>query len=265
MGAVLPLVVLATTAACIASQALISGVYSLTLQAIQLGYLPRVSIRHTSAHAQGQIYIPVVNWLLMLACVGLIFGFGSSSRLAAAYGIAVTLTMLVTTLQFYLVAHFTWGWTASGLCHSSCRAGIAELCFFFANAVKIHDGGWFPLVVAIGLFTIMTTWRTGRQLIVREQDRSALSQEEFLASLKLSKSLIRVPGTAVFMCGSRGRTPVAMLHNIKHNKVMHEKCHLHHHRHRRCPLRPSRPAGRTRKTRRWRPPTHRPLRLHAGA
>jgi KUP system potassium uptake protein len=221
--AVLPLVVLATAAACIASQALISGLYSLTLQAVQFGFLPRVSIRHTSAHARGQIYVPVVNWVLMLCCVGLIFGFGSASRLAAAYGIAVTLTMLVTSLQFFYVAHSNWGWSRVRVLAIVVPAVTAEVSFFSANAVTVLDGGWFPAVVAAGLFTVMTTWRTGRRLIVRDQERGAISQEDFLGSLKLSKSLVRVPGTAVFMSGTRGRTPVAMLHNLKHNKVMHER------------------------------------------
>ena len=219
----LPLTLLATASAVIASQALISGVYSLTLQASQLGCLPRVGIRHTSAHAKGQIYVPAVNWMLMLACVGLVLGFKESKALAAAYGIAVTMTMAVTTILLFAAARSHWGWSLPKALALAIPALIAELAFFSANATKIIDGGWFPLVAGAVLFTIMTTWRTGRLLIVREQDASALTQEDFLASLKYGHGPTRVPGTAVFMSGSKGRTPIAMLHNLKHNRVLHER------------------------------------------
>jgi KUP system potassium uptake protein len=219
----LPLVILATAATVIASQALITGVYSLTLQAIQMGYLPRVRVRHTSAHTRGQIYVPAVNWFLMLACVALVIAFGSSSKLAAAYGIAVTLTMIVTTLQFTFVARKNWNWSLAVVVPLAVGFFVSEICFFSANAVKILEGGWFPLVMGIALFTIMTTWRTGRQLIAREINQGLLTQEEFFESIKLSKSLLRVQGTAVFMSGARGLVPVAMLHNIKHNKVIHQR------------------------------------------
>lgn len=219
----LPLVILATAATVIASQALITGVYSLTLQAIQMGYLPRVRVRHTSAHTRGQIYVPSVNWFLMLACVALVIAFGSSSKLAAAYGIAVTLTMIVTTLQFTFVARNTWNWSLGAVIPLALGFFISEVCFFSANAVKIFEGGWFPLVMGVALFTIMTTWRTGRQLIAKEINQGLLTQEEFFESIKLSKSLLRVQGTAVFMSGARGLVPVAMLHNIKHNKVIHQR------------------------------------------
>ena len=219
----LPFVGLATISAVIASQGLISGTYSLTLQAMQLGYLPRVSIRHTSAHTRGQIYVPVVNWVLMLACLGLVFGFGTSTKLAAAYGVGVTLTMMVTTLLFFFVARGRWGWGVWKAGAVTALFIVMEITFFFGNAAKIPDGGWFPLVVALGLFIVMTTWRKGRQLMLDEQNLGGLTQEEFLASMKVGKQITRVSGTAVFMCGSRGRTPIALLHNLKHNKVIHER------------------------------------------
>lgn len=219
----LPLVALATVSTVIASQALISGVYSLTLQANQLGCLPRVSIRHTSAHTRGQIYVPVVNWALMLACIGLVLGFKDSKALAAAYGIAVTMTMIVTTVLLYFAARGHWGWGVARALPLAAIALAVELAFFGANISKIPAGGWFPLVMGALIFTVMTTWREGRRLILREQEASALSQEDFLASLSYGKGPVRVPGTAVFMSGSRGRTPVALLHNLKHNKVMHER------------------------------------------
>ena len=219
----LPLVVLATVSAIIASQALISGVYSLTLQANQLGCLPRVGIRHTSAHTRGQIYVPVVNWALMLACVGLVLGFKDSKSLAAAYGIAVTMTMMVTTGLFYYAARSQWGWSRALTLSLVVPALVVELSFFGANVTKIPAGGWFPLVAGGLIFTVMTTWRKGRELIRREQEASALSQEDFLISLSYGRGPVRVAGTSVFMCGSLGRTPVALLHNLKHNKVLHER------------------------------------------
>lgn len=221
--ALLPLVVLATLAACIASQALITGVYSLTLQAIQLGYLPRMSIKHTSAHTRGQIYVPTINWLLLVACLALVFGFGSSSRLASAYGVAVALTMVMTTVLLFFAVRSQWGWgwfRSLALCVPLL---ITEVAFSAANLIKIPDGGWFPLATGAVLFAVMTTWRRGRQLILREQEAGALSQEDFLASLQYGHGPVRVPGTAIFMGGNRGRTPVAMLHNLKHNKVLHER------------------------------------------
>ncbi len=221
--ALLPLVVLATLAACIASQALITGVFSLTLQATQLGCLPRVGIKHTSAHTRGQIYVPAINWMLMLACLALVFGFGSSSRLASAYGVAVALTMLTTTTLFFFAARSQWGWGWAKALALCVPLFLIELVFSGANAAKIPDGGWFPLVMGTALFTVMTTWRRGRQLILREQEAGALSQEDFLASLQYGKGPLRVPGTAIFMGGNRGRTPIAMLHNLKHNKVLHER------------------------------------------
>jgi len=221
--ALIPMVILAAAATVIASQALITGTYSLTLQAIQLGYLPRLGIRHTSAHTRGQIYIPTINWMLMLACVILVKVFGSSEALAAAYGIAVTLTMMVTTLLFFFAARYSWGWDLNRVAPIVVIALAIETTFFGANALKILDGGWLPLVVGAFLLIIMTTWRKGRQLVRENLDKATFSQDELIESLKSSERLIRVPGTAVFMSANSQRAPNALMHNMKHNKVIHER------------------------------------------
>jgi KUP system potassium uptake protein len=216
-----PMVILATLATVVASQALISGAYSLTRQAVQLGYLPRVTIVHTSGKTEGQIYIPEVNWLLMLACVALVLGFRESSSLADAYGIAVTGTMAITSMLFYFVARDLWHW-------SRLRAGSLlalflcfDLSFFVACSAKIAHGGWFPLLVATGIFTIMLTWKRGRTLLAERIASDALPLGLFLADLENTKPY-RVPGTAVFLTSSRTGTPNVLLHHFKHNKVLHE-------------------------------------------
>ncbi len=217
-----PLVILATMATVIASQALISGVFSITMQAMQLGYLPRMAVRHTSSSERGQIYLPQMNWWLMLSCMGLVIGFGSSSNLAAAYGIAVTTTMVVTTVLLYRVAQKRWDWSkrrAAFVCGSFL---ILELCFLGANSLKIPEGGWFPLVAGALIFVIMTTWQKGRRHVQAELETRLLPIEFFLQSLDIEKPL-RVPGTAVFMSGNPHGTPLALLHNIKHNRVLHER------------------------------------------
>lgn len=217
-----PLVALATVATVIASQALISGAYSLTMQAIQLGYLPRLEILHTSSAARGQIYMPQINWALMLACIGLVAGFRTSSNLAAAYGIAVTLTMLATTVLFYFAARRLWRWSrprAAGLC---AVFGAVELAFFGANVLKILHGGWFPLVVAAALFAVMTTWKRGRLVLWNRLQKVLLPRDQFFADIAANPPR-RVPGTAVFMAGNPDGTPVALLHNIKHNRILHER------------------------------------------
>jgi KUP system potassium uptake protein len=220
--AVYPLVILATAAAVIASQALISGAYSLTMQAIQLGYFPRLVIQHTSHAEKGQIYMPQVNWALMVACVGLVVGFRTSSNLAAAYGIAVTLTMAITTVLFYFAAQRLWGWSpwVAGLVCSAFL--IIEGSFLAANALKIAHGGWFPLVVGAAIFTLMATWKTGRRILRAKLAAATLPYEIFLDDVKANPP-VRVPGTAVFMSGSAEGTPIALLHNLKHNKVLHER------------------------------------------
>jgi KUP system potassium uptake protein len=217
-----PLVVLATMAAVIASQALISGAYSLTMQAIQLGYFPRLVISHTSHAERGQIYMPQVNWTLMLACVGLVLGFQSSTNLAAAYGIAVSLTMAITTVLFYFAARRLWGWSKG-------RAGLGcafflfiDLSFLGANMLKIGHGGWFPIVVGIAIFTLMSTWKTGRHILRARLAASTLPYDLFLQDVR-QHSPQRVPGTAVFMAGNPDGAPLALLHNLKHNKVLHQR------------------------------------------
>ena len=220
--AALPLVMLATAATVIASQALISGTYSLTLSAVQLGYLPRIAIRHTSEHTRGQIYIPFVNRCLMAACVALVLAFRTSGNLAAAYGVAVTMTMLITTILFYFVARHLWRWSVLRTLPLCAVFAFLELAFLGANLAKFFDGGWFPLAAGALVFTLMTTWATGRRLVRASLEKSALSQEELITSLGRGQTL-RVPGTAVFLTSMPGRTPVALLHSLKHYRAIHER------------------------------------------
>jgi len=220
--ATIPLVVLATMATVIASQALISGAYSITMQATQLGLLPRMNIRHTSLTEYGQIYIPAVNWLLMISCIIVVLGFRSSTNLAAAYGIAVTSTMAITTIIFYIVARERWRWSlplAGGLCAFFL---LIDLAFFGANIIKIPHGGWFPIVVAIVLFIVMTTWKKGRRLLAGRLMSNTLPLKEFLSDVaKVNPH--RVSGTAVFMSGNAEGTPNALVQNLEHNRVLHEQ------------------------------------------
>jgi KUP system potassium uptake protein len=218
-----PQVALATVATVIASQAVISGAYSLTRQAVQLGYSPRLDIEHTSARERGQIYVPGINWVLMLSCIGLVLGFGSSSRLAAAYGIAVTSTMVITTILFYVVVRRRWRWQAATAV-LLCGAFLAvDLAFFGANALKIAHGGWFPLALAAAVFTLMATWKTGRRILGERLARTTIPLESFLDGLTAGEpAVVRVRGTAVFMYGNTRGTPPALLHNLKHNKALHE-------------------------------------------
>ena len=220
--ATLPLVLLATAATVIASQALITGTYSLTLSAVQLGYLPRISIRHTSEHARGQIYIPLVNWALMLACLALVVTFRSSSNLAAAYGVAVTMTMLITTILFGFVARLLWHWSLPATLAVCSVFGIIEAGFLAANLTKFFHGGWFPIAIGTLIFAVMTTWATGRKLVRTRLDQSALSHEALVESLN-RRPPITVPGTAIFLTSTRGRTPIAMLHSLKHFGAIHQR------------------------------------------
>jgi KUP system potassium uptake protein len=223
-----PLVILSTGATIIASQALISGAFSLTMQAIQMGYLPRMHILHTSTEESGQIYIPQVNLLLAVGCISLVLGFESSSALASAYGIAVTLTMLTTTALFYFATRRVWGWKSSTSLLLCVTFALVELAFFASNALKVLHGGWLPLLIGALLFYAMTTWKQGREYI-REQFRLALPLSEFLASINLSGVLsanyspYRVKGTAIFLTSSPVATPNALLQNLKHNHVIHER------------------------------------------
>jgi KUP system potassium uptake protein len=219
--ALLPLVCLATAAAIIASQALISGSFSITRQAIQLGLAPRLDVEHTSAREMGQIYVPQVNWALMFATLLIVIGFGSSSAVAAAYGIAVTLTMIITVLLLYVVMTERWRWPKPAAVTLLVIFLSIDLAFFGANALKLKQGGWVTLVVALLLFTLMTTWKTGRRLVGERLSERAVPLDDFLAMVaKLSP--VRVPGTAVFMTAQATGTPAALAHNLRYNKVLHE-------------------------------------------
>ncbi len=220
--ALIPLVALATAAAVIASQALISGAFSLTMQGIQLGYIPRLAIEHTSERERGQIYLPQVNMALAIACLGLVLEFRSSSNLAAAYGIAVTLTMGITTLLFHFAARRLWNWPWWLSAIVCIPAFVIEMAFFGANALKIAHGGWFPLVVGVALFTLMATWKRGRQLLWQRVRSSSIPADKFIESIE-RRQPSRVDGTAVYMAGNSDGTPLALLHNLKHNKVLHRR------------------------------------------
>ena len=220
--ALLPMVGLATAAAIIASQALISGAFSLTQQAIQLGYCPRLDIDHTSGEEIGQVYVPQVNWALMLSTILIVIGFGSSTALAAAYGIAVTLTMVITAMLLQVVAIERWGWPPALAYAVTGVFLIIDLAFFGANVLKITHGGWLPLVIGAWLFTLMTTWKTGRQLVAARLTARAVPIESFIATVEQSHP-VRVPGTAVFMTGQAKGTPPALAHNFRHNKVLHHQ------------------------------------------
>jgi KUP system potassium uptake protein len=220
--ALYPLVVLATAAAVIASQAIISGAFSLTMQAIQLGYSPRLRAIYTSERVIGQIYVPVVNWGLMLACVALVLGFRTSSNLAAAYGVAITTTMLITTVLFYVVARRRWHWPAAAALPIAAFFITIDLAFFGANMLKIAHGGWFPLLVSAAILFLMLTWRKGRRVLRDRLGEICIPLNDFISELK-TQNIRRVSGTAVYMSGNRFGTPLALLHNLKHNKVLHEQ------------------------------------------
>ncbi|HVJ91793.1 MAG TPA: KUP/HAK/KT family potassium transporter, partial [Labilithrix sp.] len=215
------LIGIATVAAIIASQAMISGSFSLTQQAVQLGYWPRMTIRHTSDRAAGQIYVPEVNFALLVGCIILVLAFQDSSRFASAYGIAVTGTMSITSILFYGVAR-RWGWSAFTAGGLVALFLIFDLAFFGANVHKISDGGWFPVTVGIVMFTLMTTWRRGRELLGRAFQEQALPLDAFMADLAETKPH-RVVGTAVFMTSNPDGVPPVMLHYFKHSKVLHEQ------------------------------------------
>jgi KUP system potassium uptake protein len=220
--ALLPLVVLATAATIIASQAVVSGAFSLTRQAVQLGYLPRVTIVHTSSEEIGQIYVPTMNRLLMAGTLGLVLGFGSSTNLAAAYGVAVTTTMVITTLLMNVVVRKLWHWSWPFSIVFSTPFLLVNSSFFSAALIKVPHGGWFPLLVGIVLFTVMTTWRRGRKILGERLKTQVLPTDALIQSLELAPPM-RVPGTAVFMAGNRHGTPPVLLHNLKWNKILHER------------------------------------------
>jgi KUP system potassium uptake protein len=218
----LPMVALATLATVIASQAVISGAYSLTRQAIQLGYCPRLIIEHTSEREIGQVYLPWINWGLYLAVVGLVLGFGSSSNLAGAYGIAVTATMAIDSLLIFIVMRRLWHWPLVVAAPISALFLIIDLSFFSANIVKLLEGGWFPVVVGVGVFVLLSTWKRGREILFERLHPGAIALAPFIKSIT-EHPPARVPGTAVFLTASQEGVPHALLHNLNHNKVLHER------------------------------------------
>ncbi len=220
--AIYPMVIMATAAAVIASQAVISGSYSLAMQSMQLGYSPRLQIEHTSEREIGQIYIPEVNWALMIACIGLVIGFKSSSNLAAAYGVAITNTMVITTVLFYHLAKDGWKWPLPAALGLSGLFLLVDLSFWGPNMLKIPAGGWFPLVVAGIVYLLMTTWRSGRRLLASRMKAREIPVTDFIDNV-MRHPPTRVPGTAVFMFSDPQGTPRALLHNLKHNRVLHEQ------------------------------------------
>jgi len=220
--ALYPLVVLATAAAIIASQAIISGAFSLTRQAVQLGYSPRLKIEHTSSREIGQIYVPTVNWALMLVTCALVLGFQTSSNIAGAYGVALSTLMAITTFMFYVMCREVWQWSRA---RAMLVVGLflaMDIPFLIANALKIRNGGWVPLAMAIGIYLLMTTWKRGREILSKRMLEKTVPLKMLLADLA-AEPPIRVPGTAVFMYGTADGTPPALVHNLVHNKVLHEK------------------------------------------
>lgn len=220
--ALYPLVILSTVATIIASQAVISGSFSMARQLVQLGFMPRLFIQHTSTEEIGQIYVPRVNWMLMVATLGLVFGFRSSENLAAAYGVAVTTTMVITSIIFYYVCREKWNWSIPAAASLTASFLIADIAFFAANIIKIEHGGWFPLVIAGGMFVSMSTWKRGREILGSRLKESMRPLSEFFEQIKKDKP-VRVPGTAVFLTGNLDLTPHALLHNLRHNHVLHER------------------------------------------
>ena len=217
----LPLVALATAAAIIASQALISGAFSLTRAAIQLGYAPRLNVEHTSSWEMGQVYVPQVNWFLAISCVLIVITFQSSAALAAAYGIAVALTMLITGALLPIVGRMRWRWPVPAVVAFVLVFVVIDLSYVAGNAFKILDGGWLPLVIAAMIFTLMTTWKTGRRLVAERLTARAFPLEDFVAGVAADRPT-RVDGTAVFMTAQPIGTPAALAHNLRYNKILHE-------------------------------------------
>jgi KUP system potassium uptake protein len=219
--ALYPLIGLATLAAVIASQALISAAFSVTKQAIQLGYMPRLRILHTSVRQAGQIYVPFVNWSLYACIVGAVLVFGSSSRLAGAYGITVTIDMTITTVMTFFVIRYGWKFPWLVSLGATVFFFLIDITYFGANIVKVLDGGWFPLAIGAVMFTLMMTWRQGRAMMAERLRDEAIDLKTFLEAVFVSPPM-RVAGTAVFLVSEPGITPNALLHNLKHNKVLHQ-------------------------------------------
>src|SRR6185369_5800390 len=220
--AVVPMLVLATAAAIIASQAVISGAFSLTRAAIQMGYCPRLTIEHTSERAIGQIYVPFINWSLLAAIVALVVGFRNSDNLAGAYGIAVTMAMLIDSILIFVVMRRLWDWPVWVSVLITTPLLLIDLTFLASNSLKIPEGGWFPLLIGGAVFTLLTTWKRGRSLLMKRLAEDAMPLELFIQSIEASPPP-RVPGTAIFLTSTPNRVPHALLHNLKHNKVLHER------------------------------------------
>ena len=217
-----PLLILATAAAIIASQAVISGAFSLTRAAIQMGYCPRLTITHTSERAIGQIYVPFINWMLLVAIIALVVGFRNSDNLAGAYGIAVTMAMLIDSILIFVVMRRLWDWPVWISILITTPLLLIDLTFLASNALKIPEGGWFPLLIGGAVFTLLTTWKRGRSLLMRRLAEDAMPLDLFIQSIETSPPT-RVPGTAIFLTSTPDRVPHALLHNLKHNKVLHER------------------------------------------
>ena len=217
-----PMIGLATVATIIASQAVITGTFSITQQAIQLGFLPRTYIAHTSAKKEGQVYIPVVNWLLLLAVMAAVVGFGSSTNLASAYGLAVTGTMLITTVLTFFVVRYAWGYNWVVCVLATGFFLVIDIAFFAANTLKIAQGGWFPLVIGVAIFVVMTTWKRGRSILFAHLRKTQIPLEPFLDSI-VAENIPRVSNTAVFLVANPDGVPNALLHNLAHNQVLHSR------------------------------------------
>jgi KUP system potassium uptake protein len=220
--ALYPLVFLATLATVIASQAVISGAFSLTRQALQLGYSPRLEIRHSSAHEIGQVYVPPINWVLLAATLGLVLGFKSSTNLAGAYGVAVSMTMVLTTILAFVCARERWKWSFAKAAALTVAFLVVDLAFLGSNLLKVGHGGWFPLMVGAVIYLLMITWRDGRQLLSETLKKEDLPVDLFLRDVE-RKKMTRVPGTAIFMCSTPSGIPRTLGHNLKHNKILHER------------------------------------------
>ena len=217
-----PLLALATAATIIASQAVITGAYSITTQAIKLGYLPRMRVLFTNESNQGQIYVPFINWLLLIFVILLVLSFKTAENLAAAYGIAVNITMIVTTAFCWMIAQHRWGWSAARANAVFGLFALIDLAFLSSNALKIDHGGWFPLLFGAVVYTLLATWKRGRSLLRRQLEEHALNLQDFVASLSTYPPT-RVEGTAIYLTPSATTVPHALLHNLKHNKVLHER------------------------------------------
>ena len=222
LWAVYPLVVIASMAAVVASQAVISGAFSLTRQALQLGYCPTMEIRHVSPEQIGQIYVPAVNWFLMISTIGLVLGFRSSGNLAAAYGIAVSTTMVITVILAYFCTRAVWGWNPFTSIIVLAPFLVLDGAFFLSNSMKLHHGGWFAFFVGVVVFMLLTTWKKGQAMLERQKREESLSIKQFLESIKLNPPK-RVPGTAVYLTSDPESVPRSLLHNLKHNRTLHER------------------------------------------